>query len=432
MFNWGPLLAQAYGCFTYRLRIPHNELKRYNVSTYYSAFLPSRPGGNQFQVLVEEFSKYDLVIVQRCYLREIVNTVRAVTDYLGIPLIFETDDNYLSIIPENPAYLSMVPKDVQMRGDRNEIEEWRTRGLINYCEIIGMMDGVICSTKELANTLRIFNKNVHVLENNVETVYAYRAYDPEHLFVEDGQVKINNQMGMITVPSYVQLEGNKISPTPRIGYTSTVTHWGPDFDTIRKGWERVIEKYSDSCWFIYIGWERFVQWHMEFSGMAWSDATRQWIPDPNAKRQLPRRVLHIPEAMYELYMFHIRNLDIGIAPLAPNWFNEAKSDLKALEYGAWGVPSVLPRFITYSRHWKDGENCLMYSNHHEFEECLKTYINDHALREQHGNAAYKYVAENRQEKLHAKPRYDLYCRFIAAKRRLPQFTLIKEKEPCLS
>lgn len=414
------LIGDLFGCFTYRLQIPHNELKRYNVTTRYSAFLPSRPGANQFRTLVEEFSKYDMVIIQRCYMREIVNTVRAVTDFLGIPLIFEVDDNYLSIIPENPAYLSMVPKDVQESGDMKAIEEHRIAGLVNYCEILGMMDAVICSTEELANCIRIFNRNVYVLENNVEDVFAYKSYDPEHLFVKDGQVVINNQMGMVTVPAYVQQENGMISPVPRIGYTSTVTHWGPDFETVRKGWEKTIEEYSEHCWFVYIGWERFVQWHMEFAGMKYDFEQRGWVQE-EGKRQLPRRVMHIPEAMYALYMFHIRNLDIGIAPLAPNWFNESKSDLKALEYGAWGVPAILPRFITYTRHWKDGENCLMYSNSFEFKKCMDLLIKDHALREKLGQAAYKYVAENRLEKQHSLPRYTLYRRFIAEKRRLPVF-----------
>lgn len=414
------LIGDLFGCYTYRLEIPHNELKRFNVSTQYSAFLPAKPGVNQFQLLVDEYSKYDMVIIQRCYLREIVNTVRAVTDFIGIPLIFEVDDLYTAIPRDNPAYLSMVPKDIQESGDAEKIEESRIKGLVNYCEILGMMDAVICSTEELANTIRIHNKNVFVLHNNVEEVFGYKSYDPEHLFVQDGQVVIPNQMGMVTIPSYVQLNEESISPTPRIGWTSTVTHYGSDFDTIKRHWEKVIEKYSPSCWFVYIGWERFVQWHMEYSGMKYNFETNKWEADPT-KRQLPRRVMHIPEAMYKLYMFHIRNLDIGIAPLAPNFFNMSKSDLKAIEYGAWGVPAVLPRFITYSRTWKDGENCLMYSNGFEFQECMDTLINDHAFREKLGQAAYKYVKENRLERHHALKRYELYQSIINTKRRLPHF-----------
>lgn len=89
------LLGDLFGCFSLRVDIPHKELKRYNVTTKTSAFLPSHPGRHSFQMLVEEFKNYDLVIVQRCYLRQIVETVRAVTNFLGIPLIFETDDDYL-------------------------------------------------------------------------------------------------------------------------------------------------------------------------------------------------------------------------------------------------------------------------------------------------------------------------------------------------
>ncbi len=60
-------------------------------------------------------------------------------------------------------------------------------------------------------------------------------------------------------------------------------------------------------------------------------------------------------------MFNIRNIDIGIAPLAPTIFNMSKSDIKAVEYGSWGIPSLLPRYVTYSRNFVEEENCLMYS-----------------------------------------------------------------------
>lgn len=394
--------------------------------------------------MVEEFSKYDMVIIQRCYLREIVDTVRTICNFVGIPMIMEVDDDYLHIEPDNPAHFSMIPGVVMdeitqdpvtsLEDKRLEVEKHRQKGLNNYKEVVGMMDGIIVSTPELKQILLPYNKNIYVLENNIEEVFAYKAYDPEHLFVKNGQVKIDHNMGMITIPSFVQGDGNnglavdQISPTPRIGWSSTVTHWGQDFDSISKYWERVIEKYSQHCWFVYIGWDRFVQWHQEFSGYMYDHASRSWVPDPKKKRQLPQRVLHIPDSMYDLYMFHLRNLDVGIAPLAANLFNMSKSDLKPIEYGSQKVAPVIPRLQTYTRHWKDGENCLMYTSGREFQEKMELAINDHSLRVQLGQNAYDYVKNNRLERQHSWKRYLVYKEFIASKTKLRSYTPLKQED----
>lgn len=398
---------KLFGCRTYRIRIPHVELKRYGVVAHEICFLPNLPGLNNFKILIDEFSKYDMIIIQRCYLREIVETVRKAADFLNIPLVYETDDDYLNIPLDNPAHFSMISKtDMEThKNNLEELEKLRHRSLDNYKEIVSMMDHVIVSTEELRRSLTPYNKNISVFENNVEDVFPYKSYDPEHLFIEDGQVKVNNQMGMITIPSYVQLDEGKISPTPRIGWSSTVTHWGSDFATIMDPWEKIIEKYSKGCWFVYIGWERFVQWHIEVA----------------KKKLLPQRVMHIPDSMYDLYLFHLRNLDIGIAPLAPNIFNMSKSDLKPLEYSIWGTPAVLPRIQTYKRHWKEGETCLMYGNAREFKESMELLINDHELRIKLGAAAKKYTQENRLERQHSKRRYLLYRELIEGKNKLRSF-----------
>ena len=90
-------LGDLFGCRQYRVRIPSLALQKYNVTVHETAFLPSQPGVNQFQLLVDEFSKYDMIFIQRCYLREVVETLRSVCSFLNIPMVFEVDDDYLSI-----------------------------------------------------------------------------------------------------------------------------------------------------------------------------------------------------------------------------------------------------------------------------------------------------------------------------------------------
>ncbi len=466
------------GCRYFRLLTKFNAMRSLGVTYKEAAWLPSAPGADPFHLLVTELSKYDIVIIQRCYFRNIVGQLRSACDYLNIPLVFETDDDYLHIEPDNPAYLSMIPKNiteschfeheklVKLAGEaqndpvqyaeyvraieenKQKIEEVRQLGLQNYKEIISMMDLVVVSTEELKRTLYPYNKNIFVSENNISEVPPFRAFDPEQAFInpQTGMVDIPINQGLVNLPAYSfppgsasgEWDTSKIIPLPRVGYSSTVTHWGQDFNSIMSGWGKIIETFAQNCWFVYLGWDRFVHWHLQYAGYKPAHYVDEqtgekkvtWIPDSD-KRQLPRRLYHIPDSGYDLYFFNLRNLDIGIAPLAPTLFNMAKSDIKAVEYGAWGIPAVLPRFQTYARHWKDGENCLMYTGQQEFVDQLARLIQDHSLRAELGAAAFKYVSENRLERFHIHKLYKVFCDLCDSKNRLKQFAFEnKETETC--
>lgn len=318
----------------------------------------------------------------------------------------------------------MVPKDFMEanKNDLNKLEEFRQRELDSYRHIVSLMDGVIVSTEELKRSLYPYNKNIIVLENNLEEVPPYKSYDPEEAFVKISEgsrnvppgekfVDLEPNMGVFSVPSYCASEtpGN-IQWTPRVGYSSTVTHWGGDFNTVIKPWEKLITKHSRNCWFVYLGgnpagWNNFVNWHIQ---------TCQ-------NNKVPHRLVGIPDSQYSLYMMNLRNLDIAIAPLAPNVFNMAKSDLKPVEYGANSTCPILPNYVTYTRHWKHEENCLIYSNEREFYECVEAAINDVNLRQRIGQNAFDYVANNRLERFHSLRRYEFYVTMKNSKNKLRCF-----------
>jgi glycosyltransferase involved in cell wall biosynthesis len=92
----------------------------------------------------------------------------------------------------------------------------------------------------------------------------------------------------------------------------------------------------------------------------------------------------------------------------------SKSSIKAVEYGMWGIPSVLPNYVTYTRNFTNEQNCLTYNNSREFEEQLSRLIDDHDLRETMGQNARDYVRDNRLEHLHAEKRFNLYRDLITS------------------
>lgn len=52
---------------------------------------------------------------------------------------------------------------------------------------------------------------------------------------------------------------------------------------------------------------------------------------------------------FDGYQTRISHFDIGVAPLRDTEFNRCKSDLRLLEYGAWGVPYVASDIAPYRR-----------------------------------------------------------------------------------
>ena len=138
-------------------------------------------------------------------------------------------------------------------------------------------------------------------------------------------------------------------------------------------------------------------------------------------KKVPDRNIYIPQYEYSLYMYNYRNLDVAIAPLYPNIFNMSKSDIKAVEAASWGIPCVLPNYVTYNRNFVHGETCFLYDNGKEFYEYIELLLGDPKLRSDMGQKALQYVTENRLERLHAKERYEAYKSVIDKSYRLNIF-----------
>ena len=87
------------------------------------------------------------------------------------------------------------------------------------------------------------------------------------------------------------------------------------------------------------------------------------------------------------------DFDIGIAPLAHNVFNQSKSALKALEYGALGIPCVATDAPPYREVIIDGVTGFLISQDHMWEKRLGELVADADLRERMGRAAKDHVRQ---------------------------------------
>lgn len=105
------------------------------------------------------------------------------------------------------------------------------------------------------------------------------------------------------------------------------------------------------------------------------------------------------------YLELYRQIDINLAPLdRSDVFNEGRSELKYMEAGACGIPTVASPTGSYRYAITDGDNGFLAEDH-DWGVVLKRLISDTALRQRAGEAAYrdinkKYAPEHRAEDYH--------------------------------
>jgi len=82
-------------------------------------------------------------------------------------------------------------------------------------------------------------------------------------------------------------------------------------------------------------------------------------------------------------------LDIGIAPLRDNRFNRAKSNLRFLEYGAMGIPTVASNVEPFKHTISDG--LIKVTEVEEWVDALSSLIESQVVRQLKGRVAYNDV-----------------------------------------
>lgn len=81
------------------------------------------------------------------------------------------------------------------------------------------------------------------------------------------------------------------------------------------------------------------------------------------------------------------DFDIGLCPLAPTTFARSKSGLKAIEYGARGIPTVATDCEAYRAVITHGVNGFLVQRDHEWLKYMSELAGDDELRIKMGLAA---------------------------------------------
>lgn len=81
------------------------------------------------------------------------------------------------------------------------------------------------------------------------------------------------------------------------------------------------------------------------------------------------------------------DFDIALAPLRPHVFNQSKSNLKALEAAALGIPIVASDCGPYPDFVEHGKTGFLVKRDHEWGKFLRELVNDDDMRNEMGLAA---------------------------------------------
>jgi glycosyltransferase involved in cell wall biosynthesis len=90
----------------------------------------------------------------------------------------------------------------------------------------------------------------------------------------------------------------------------------------------------------------------------------------------------------------LQDLDIGVYPLTFDDWVIGKSGLKAIQYMAFGIPTVATAAGTTPRIIRDGENGLLVRTEEQWVEALERLIRDPGLRRRLGEQARRDAVAN--------------------------------------
>lgn len=293
------------GCAFYRLILPMYELSRHGMTV-----------NIQNQLTTQD--KADIVVGQRVFTHSAWKQAR---DF-GFKMVFEIDDDLWNVHKTNP----------------NSNSKLERTGMI---ECIKNSDAVTVSTDALADIVRQWNPNVHVLPNCIPgalTEFERPRSSDITIGWSGGDSHMNDFIGR---PS-----------------TAAVSEIATRYD----------------CRLHMIGFD------MQHAFQCSKKSYTPWQP--------------------EVTDFYKKiDFDIGIAPLADNTFNRSKSHIRALEYSALGIPVIASDVEPYAKFIVHGETGFLAKNYKDWHKYLKLLVTNDDLRERMGNAARErskeYIIEHR-------------------------------------
>lgn len=283
----------------------------------------------------------DTLLVQRIDSQPSVVYITEQVQKHGVKLIVDLDDDYLHINQLNPAS-KVYYHDATGRPSPQ---------LAAVMYLVSRADGLIVTREKLKAIYSQFNPNITVLPNYL---------DEELWFQGLGEVKRPRRI---------------LEDEIRIGWAGSWSH-DADFAYLIEALTEIFERH-ENVRFVSMGYQ-----HQELQ----------------AKFPMYRWHCLSGSVLYEDYPRHLAqaDLDIGVIPLSSEVFNECKSNIKALEMGALGIPLVATKGygLPYQSILKDGVNGRLVTTKEEWIEALESLIASEELRREYGQKLQEDVRKD--------------------------------------
>ena len=240
---------------------------------------------NEFVICTDDGAEItpDVIIMQR-FMHDGLSTHIKMARANGQFIINDIDDWYWGLSPSNRAFLHSHPK-------HNKKENTN-----HYRSIIAASDLVTVSTPYLASRISSFvTAPMIILENTVD-IQRFSIHE--------------------------QSDDSK----PLVGWAGSTAHRSGDLETV----SNVLQMFHRNDEF------RFMHLGNTDSYASFASVTK--LPEEAVKK-----VDLLPPDLYPMGFV----MDIGIVPLSDTPFNQAKSDIKGLEYAAAGIPFVAQDLDSY-------------------------------------------------------------------------------------
>lgn len=396
--------SDTSGCGLYRSVSPHVKLQEL-YGEEFDVDIEYKPNWED----LESFKKYDIIHFHKGLFNNMEVFWNALTFFKenNITTIMDVDDNW-DVGMHHPLAASNRAMKIPEKITKN----------------LTMVDYVTTTTEIFANKIKKWNKNVYVYPNAIE------PSEDQYSSVKNptNKIRVGFVMGSSHERDMEQIKGVFNSLGKDIIDKIQVVLCGFDL----RGTINMVDKDgniletrqikpTESVWYRY---EQNVTDNYRLVSPAYKDFLLQFLPGqwPNVDNEFYRRewTLGVNE-----FAKHYRNVDILLAPLDTNPFNEVKSELKFVEAGFTRTALVCSDFGPYhlvgnSLFQKGGEinedgNCVLVDpvkKHKDWVKAIKKLVNNPDLITLLQNNLYEFVKDKYDIKNVTKQRAEWYKEII--------------------
>ena len=283
--------------------------------------------------------QYRVIIIFRCPLTNDVEKAITLAKNLNKKVLFDIDDLLIDI-----KYTEMIPYIKTLSKSQKDLY---LDGVKRMGKTLLICDGAITTTKALAKELRNYTSNIFI-NHNVASEEMWKLSE-EALIKKENRTKDNNII---------------------IGYFSgSITH-NSDIEMIRPVLIKILKEFKNVK-LLLLGNIEFRNFSEEYSSQIIFENFSDWKL--------------LPEI--------ISKVDINIAPLENNLFNEAKSENKWVEASLVKVPTVASNIGEFKEVIINNDTGLLCSDLNDWYISLSSLIRNQNIREIIGKNAYQVCKE---------------------------------------